>query len=88
MFPQGKIHSIYKNNVPFEKGIERILSQVPSETPVIFVASFVDYFSNNKPNVYMYQESFLAGDFETTSIETKYHRFYEEKQRFQQEMTS
>jgi hypothetical protein len=36
----------------------------------------------------MYQESFLAGDFETTSIETKYHRFYEEKQRFQQEMTS
>ena len=88
MFPQGKIHSIYKNNVPFEKGIERILSQVPGETPVLFVANFVDYFSNNKPNVYMYQQNFLARDFETNSIETEYHRFYQEKQRIQQEKTS
>ena len=36
----------------------------------------------------MYQQRFLAGDFETTSIETEYHRFYIEKQRIQQEMTS
>jgi len=88
MFPQGKINSSYKNNVPFEKGIEFVLKLVSPETHVLFVANFVDYFSNSKPNVYIYQQIFLAQNFEKNSIETEYHRFYQDKELIQQRITS
>jgi len=78
MFPQGKIHSMHVDYIKFEKGIEKIIQKSPHDTQVIFVVNLVDYFSNKKPNLYMYFKSFLANDLKKSDIENKYNVFYNE----------
>ena len=76
MFPQGQIHSMYNNTIVFEKGIERIIKNTSPETQVLFVANLIDYFSDAKPNLFIYLKSFLAKDFQQSNIEYKYNKFY------------
>jgi 1-acyl-sn-glycerol-3-phosphate acyltransferase len=77
MFPQGKIHSMHYNEViNFGKGVERVIKNIPPETQILFVVNIVDYFSNFKPNLYIYFNLFLAKDFLSTSLESKYNEFY------------
>ncbi len=78
LFPQGQIHSLYLNKVVFEKGIERIIQNTALDTQIMFVANLVDYFSDNKPNLFIYHKLFLTKDFSNTDIETAYNNFYEE----------
>ncbi len=76
MFPQGEINSLYNNSMQFEKGIQRIIEQSPEEVQVLFVANMVDYFSNPKPNLCMYIQSFPAKSLKGSSVETEYNNFY------------
>lgn len=76
MFPQGEINSLYNNSIQFEKGIQRIIEQSPEEVQVLFVANMVDYFSNPKPNLCMYIQSFSAKNLKESSVETEYNNFY------------
>lgn len=88
LFPQGEIHSIYNNDFHFEKGIARVLKLTPPETTVLFVANLVDYFSDIKPNLSIYQEAFTVKDFEFNSIEDAYNHFYLKALCTQKEKTS
>jgi 1-acyl-sn-glycerol-3-phosphate acyltransferase len=76
MFPQGKIHSMYNDTVNFEKGVERIIKNVSHETQILFVANLIDFFSDNKPKLYIYIKSFLAEDVLSSDIAAKYNNFY------------
>ncbi len=76
MFPQGQIHSMHNDIVHFEKGVERIIQNVSPETQIIFVANLVDYFSDSKPNLYIYIKPFLAKDIQQSDLETEYNGFF------------
>jgi 1-acyl-sn-glycerol-3-phosphate acyltransferase len=78
MFPQGQLHSMYNYPIVFEKGIERIIKNTSPETQVLFVANLLDYFSDAKPNLFIYLESFLAKDFQQSKVEYEYNKFYEQ----------
>jgi 1-acyl-sn-glycerol-3-phosphate acyltransferase len=78
MFPQGKIHSIYQDTVKFEKGVDRIIKNVSQETQLVFVANLVDYFSDRKPNLYIYIKSLLVKDVLSSTIEVEYNTFYKQ----------
>jgi len=73
IFPQGEIKSIYENNIKFEKGIDWIIKK-SENIQIIQVANFVDYFSKQKPSLYIYLEEFEQN--KKTSLEKSYNQFY------------
>ena len=76
VFPQGKINSMQNNFITFEKGVKRIVETCITNVQVLFVANFIDYFSNAKPNLFMYIKSISAFNFTDNSIEHEYNNFY------------
>lgn len=88
MFPQGEIQSIYNDAVVFENGVERIINKTAPETQVIFVANLIDYFSDSKPNLFIYFKSMLVQDLQKTTVEKEYNTFYQQSLNFQKIKTS
>lgn len=88
MFPQGEIHSIYNDAVVFENGVELIIKKTAPETQVVFVANLIDYFSDSKPNLFIYLKSLLAQDLQKTTVEKEYNTFYQQSLDFQKNKTS
>lgn len=88
MFPQGKINSLYNNSIHFENGVQRLIEQSERNLQVIFVANLLDYFSDSKPNLFMYIKSYLAEDLKENSTETEYNRFYNKVLKHQKSITS
>ncbi len=78
LFPQGKITSIYDRSFLFERGIERIIKEIKGKTQIIFVANLVDYFSNEKPTLYIYFKEYDLGDHKIEKIQENYSIFYSE----------
>ncbi len=76
IFPQGKIQSMHKEEFHFEKGIEYILKETIGKVQILFVANFVDYFSEKKPIVNIYLKEFEVGDSQMKEIENGYNEFY------------
>ncbi|HEY9123700.1 MAG TPA: lysophospholipid acyltransferase family protein [Bacteroidales bacterium] len=76
MFPQGKIHSAYNNDIHFEKGVQHIVNKSPDDMQVLFVANFTDYFSDAKPHLYIYHEAYPALFLKKNDIEKEYNQFY------------
>lgn len=76
MFPQGEINSLYNNTIKFERGIERIVEQCKDDVQLIFVANFLDYFSELKPNLYMHINVLSIKDVKEGSVESAYNTFY------------
>jgi hypothetical protein len=76
MFPQGSIQSIYNVNIKFEKGIEKILKVNSGKVQLLFIANLVDYFSMEKPILYMYFKEFPAKEYSINEIEREYNTFY------------
>lgn len=74
IFPQGKINSIYQNNIKFENGINHIVKKLNTEIQIIFVANFIEYFSEPSPSLYMYLED--VENFNEIDIEKHYQKFY------------
>ena len=77
IFPQGEIQSIYKPELEFQKGIEKVLSKLESnQVQILFVANLIDYFTKEKPTLFMYLEEYDALDFSNAGIQLSYNRFY------------
>lgn len=85
MFPQGKIQTMHADAVVFEKGVERIVSKISSETQIVFVVNLIDYFSDCKPNLYINFKSLLAKDLQQEDLENEYNRFYKDSRNLQKE---
>lgn len=78
LFPQGKITSIYDQNLVFEKGVEHILKKIEGKVQVIFMANLVDYFSEEKPSLFIYLREYDPEEHTTEKLQEDYNRFYSE----------
>ena len=75
MYPQGRLHSMYEHHFQFEKGIERMLKNTENEVQVVFSANLVDCFTEPKPTLSIYTESY-GGTYTTAALEQAYNDFY------------
>ncbi|MBP1629855.1 MAG: putative phospholipid/glycerol acyltransferase [Bacteroidetes bacterium] len=73
IYPQGEINSIYQSEFVFKRGIEKIINQ--KDISLVFSANLIDYFSNQKPSIFIYLEEY-QGDNNLKEIEKAYNEFY------------
>jgi 1-acyl-sn-glycerol-3-phosphate acyltransferase len=76
IFPQGEINSHYADTFHFERGIEHIMRQAGGGIQIILLANLIDYFSKEKPSLYMYFKDYNYTDTDAGSIEKEYNSFY------------
>jgi len=76
LFPQGRITSIYDQSFQFEKGLERILKEVNDKVQIIFLANLIDYFSNQKPSLFIYLKEYDNMNTDIEKIQKEYNMFY------------
>lgn len=79
MFPQGKVESIHKKFITFEKGVEKILLRTDrSKVQIVFLVNSIDYFINMKPVLYHYITAYNGIDISSAALEESYNVFYKE----------
>jgi 1-acyl-sn-glycerol-3-phosphate acyltransferase len=78
MFPQGEIESLYQGDIRFEKGIEKIVRSNTGKIQILFITNLIDYFSDEKPTLYIYLKEYEAGNITHESMEEAYNTFYSE----------
>ena len=88
MFPQGEIKSIYNDHIKFERGIQRVIRKSSDDVQVVFVANLVDYFSNPKPGLFMYIQTYSAKKIKLNDLEMEYGLFYQKSLKTQKSKCS
>jgi hypothetical protein len=78
IFPQGEIKSLHTQEILFEKGIEHIFRKINGKIHLIFLVNIIDYFSSQKPGLYMYLWEYTGEDYTTEKLQKEYNRFYSE----------
>lgn len=78
IFPQGKIHSQHNQFVKFESGVLKILSNLKTETNLVFQVNLIDYFSNPKPTLHVFYKYLNSNEIDCQKIEKSYNLFYQE----------
>jgi len=78
LFPQGRLESLYKSSITFEKGVTRITSEINGKAQVIFVVNLVDYLSEPKPSLYVYLKEYTMENQHAEGIEQAYNAFLSE----------
>jgi 1-acyl-sn-glycerol-3-phosphate acyltransferase len=76
IFPQGAIYSQYNRFIRFEKGIDKILSNLNCAIQIIMLVNLTDYFSNKKPVLYNYIKEYEDGQNNILELEKQYQTFY------------
>ena len=76
IFPQGQIQSLYNGTIKFEKGTERILKDNSGKIQVVLIANLVDYFSEEKPTLFIYYKELITSETSLEAIEKEYNTFY------------
>jgi len=76
IFPQGEIKSMHQQEIRFEKGLERIVTGAKNKIEIVMVVNLIDYFSNPKPTLYMYYQSFEYDMFHLSKFEESYQVFF------------
>ena len=88
IFPQGEIQSLYNDKICFDKGLEFILKKLTGKIHFIFLVSLIDYFSDQKPSLYMYFREYTDEDLTIQAVEKAYAGFYSRCRKTNIEMTS
>ena len=78
LFPQGKISSIYDQSFIFERGIEHILKGIKGKVQIVFMANLVEYFSKEKPSLFIYLKEYSQAEYKTKKMQEDYNKFYSE----------
>lgn len=78
LFPQGMIESMHQDVISFEKGVVRISSGINGRAQIIFVVNIIDYFSEQKPSLYICLKEYNDEDGKETNIAEAFNRFYRE----------
>ncbi len=76
MFPQGKMHSLYNDEVKFQKGIEKIIEKTDVKPKLVFMVSMTEYFEHLKPDIYFHMKEYDNTDYSVAEIEKAYNSFY------------
>lgn len=84
MFPQGRIESLYKDSIHFEKGIHSILEKAP-QCRIIFIANFINFCSRRKPTLFLYFNEMENNRSNVHNLEELYNTFYTEKLNIQKQ---
>ena len=86
MFPQGKIESLHKRSIDFEKGVQKIIERTDrSQVQIVFLVNSIDYFINKKPIFYHYITEYKGSDTIYLSLEKSYNEFLNESIKHQTE---
>ena len=79
LFPQGKVESIHKHAITFEKGVEKILERTDRKSvQIVFLVNSVDYFINRKPILYHYTKEYCGDSINHRDTEQQYNAFFKE----------
>ncbi len=76
LFPQGKLHANFVDQVKFEKGIGRILDTSEGKCQLVFAATFVQYLRHKKPTATIYLQNIGGSKISSDQIENQYQEFY------------
>ena len=87
IFPQGKIESIHKQSIDFEKGVQKIIERTDrSNLQIIYLVNSIDYFINKKPILYHYIKEYKGSDTNYLVLEKSYNAFFKESIKHQTDM--
>ena len=87
IFPQGKIESIHKQSIDFEKGVQKIIERTDrSNLQIIYLVNSIDYFINKKPVLYHYIKEYKGSDTNYLVLEKCYNAFLKESIKYQTDM--
>lgn len=86
-FPQGKIKSIYTEELKFEKGaLNYVLKKATNDFQFVFNVNLIDYSSFKKPEVSVYYKTYnINSNTTATEIEKDYNDFVKECKEKQRE---
>jgi 1-acyl-sn-glycerol-3-phosphate acyltransferase len=73
IFPQGKLHSNFVDEIRFEKGVMKIMDKAKDKFQLIFAATFIENLQHKKPTANVYLSSHTMGTFE--NIEALTHSY-------------
>ncbi len=76
IFPQGKLHANFVDQISFEKGIGRIMDAAAGDFQLIFAATFVQYLRHKKPTATVYLQNNAGGQISWDELQSKYQNFY------------
>lgn len=76
VFPQGKIESVFKPVINFEKGIERLLQGKEGKIHLVFNVNLTEYFSYKKPSLYIYFTEPEPVSYSLNDLEESYNSFF------------
>jgi 1-acyl-sn-glycerol-3-phosphate acyltransferase len=85
IFPQGKLHSNFVDDVHFEKGVIRIMDKAEGKFQLIFAATFIQYVRSKKPDVTVYLENTAARK-TLDELKTAYQQFFDRVKKEQTEI--
>ena len=77
LFPQGEIRSMHDQIFIFQKGIIKIFQLVRNDIQIVFMANFIDYYSNTRPTVYAYLKNYKGGT-ALPEMQSAYNNFHHE----------
>jgi hypothetical protein len=70
--------SMHAASLRFEKGVEYIIKKTDGKIHLIFLVNLIDYFSSQKPGLYMYFREYTGVDFSTEKLQKEFNLFYTE----------
>jgi 1-acyl-sn-glycerol-3-phosphate acyltransferase len=75
MYPQGGIRSMHARPLKFERGLERITRGLEGAIDILLVVVLTDWFSNQKPQLHMYLQSFpFNHEMDIDTLESTYNQ--------------
>jgi 1-acyl-sn-glycerol-3-phosphate acyltransferase len=78
VFPQGKITSIHRRPVRFEKGTERIIAGASDKLMILFYVALPDWYSKRKPELTVRVIEYSARQRTISDLEESYNIFLNE----------
>ncbi|WPU93892.1 lysophospholipid acyltransferase family protein [Mucilaginibacter sabulilitoris] len=61
IFPQGKLHSNFTDNMIFQKGLMRIINGARADFQILMAATFIEHFKYKKPSAHVYLKTLTSG---------------------------
>lgn len=86
IFPQGKLHSNFTDEVHFEKGLSHILKNAGDNYQTVLSATFVENFEHKKPVANVYLKAIDGGE-SITDLQTAYTQHYMNAQKQQTQIS-
>jgi hypothetical protein len=76
IYPTGLMLTQHKQQLKFQRGIEKIINNNESKFSIVFAVALVDYFGFLRPEIRVYLYNF-TGEHSIAAIENAYAGFYQ-----------